>query len=115
MSIDLSRSFGLSAAARKLPPHRSRRDDSGETKPVPVHPATLARWVTTGVRGPDGTVVRLEAVRLGGRWVTDDAALARFSQRLTPDYSGDDAGIRTPTSRSRSAEAADKALVAAGF
>jgi hypothetical protein len=28
--------------------------------------------------------VRLEAVRLGGRWVTSREALQRFAERLTP-------------------------------
>lgn len=43
-----------------------------------VHLSTALRWVTRGVRG-----VRLEAVRLGGRWVTSLEALDRFAARLT--------------------------------
>jgi hypothetical protein len=52
---------GLPAAARHLPPYRGGR---------PVNPVTLWRWITTGVQLTDGRRVRLEAVRLGGRWLT---------------------------------------------
>ena len=45
----------------------------------PVHPQTVLRWVRRGVHG-----VRLEAVKLGGRWVTSRAALNEFIQALQP-------------------------------
>ena len=41
--------------------------------PGQPHVATLHRWRTRGVRG-----VRLEAVRVGGRWHTSQAAIERF-------------------------------------
>jgi hypothetical protein len=59
----------LSQAARSLPPGR---------KGKPSHLATVQRWILHGVRG-----VRLEGVRLGGRWLTSREALARFAERLT--------------------------------
>jgi Protein of unknown function (DUF1580) len=43
-----------------------------------VHLSTVIRWRTRGVGG-----VRLEAVRLGGRWVTSREALARFTAAVT--------------------------------
>jgi hypothetical protein len=43
-----------------------------------IHHSTCLRWVLRGVRG-----VRLEAVRLGGRWVTSLEALDRFALRVT--------------------------------
>lgn len=38
----------------------------------------LRRWVTAGVTGADGERVKLEAVRLGGRWLTTRGAVGRF-------------------------------------
>jgi excisionase family DNA binding protein len=45
-----------------------------------VSKATLYRWITQGSRG-----IRLEAVRVGGRWRTSEEALQRFGDYLTPD------------------------------
>lgn len=44
---------------------------------------TLRRWITVGVRGPDGRKVRLEAYRQGWLWVTTAEALDRFFAALT--------------------------------
>jgi hypothetical protein len=51
-----------------------------------LHLSTVLRWCTVGVKSPDGTVVRLEAVRVGKRWVTSAEALNRFIDRITPTY-----------------------------
>jgi hypothetical protein len=49
----------------------------------------------------------LEAVRLGGRWMTSREALQRFSDRLTPRLGGDDhTAPRSPASRRRASERA---------
>lgn len=52
----------LPAAAKLLPPHR----DDGES----ASNVTLWRWVTVGARAAGGRTVKLEAVRLGSRWLT---------------------------------------------
>jgi hypothetical protein len=65
----------LTAAASLVPPARRGRK---------THPSTLLRWILTGAKGPGGPV-KLEAVRLGGRWMTTRSALQRFAERLTPD------------------------------
>jgi len=44
----------------------------------PIHISTLMRWRQTGIRG-----IQLEAVRLGGRWFTSEAAVSRFIARLS--------------------------------
>ena len=44
----------------------------------PIHVSTIIRWITRGIGGE-----RLQAVRLGGRWVTSLEALDRFVARLT--------------------------------
>jgi hypothetical protein len=65
----------LRDAAKLLPSIRLGR---------PVTFQCVFRWVVEGCRGPDGQIVRLEAVRLGGRWVTSMEALQRFAEALTP-------------------------------
>jgi hypothetical protein len=45
-------------------------------KPLP--PPALGRWIHKGVSGK-----RLEAHRLGGRWVVSEAALGRFVAAIT--------------------------------
>src|SRR5947207_13632690 len=46
-----------------------------------VSTATLYRWISQGSSG-----VRLEAVKVGGRWRTSEEAIQRFSDRLTPKH-----------------------------
>lgn len=62
-------------APKTLPSFRSGR---------PVHKATIGRWAFSGLKRYDGTVVRLEAVKCGGQWVTSVEALERFFAALTP-------------------------------
>jgi hypothetical protein len=82
----------------------------------------VLRWVLDGVPGPDGRRVRLEALRLGGRWVTSAEALQRFGERLTPAGPADAAPAprprraraapapRSPAARTRDAAGADRDL-----
>jgi Protein of unknown function (DUF1580) len=53
----------------------------------PIHPSTILRWIHQGIRG-----VRLEAMRLGGRWMTSEEAIARFLQRLSTTSDGNESG-----------------------
>jgi hypothetical protein len=66
--------LSLSAAGRLFPGHRG-----GEA----VDPSTVFRWVVKGTRTAGGSVVKLEAVRVGGRWLTSRGAVARFVAALT--------------------------------
>jgi hypothetical protein len=52
--------------------------------------------------------VRLEAVRLGNRWVTSREALQRFALALTPrlDSKADPPNVRTATNRQRASHKA---------
>src|SRR5688572_6295524 len=70
-----------------VPPARSGR---------PLHRSAIWRWVTKGLPGPVGQRVRLEAVRVGRRWVTSHEALARFFAGLTPDARQHEAASRLP-------------------
>ena len=47
-----------------------------------VSPQTVWRWYQNGVRGPDGTKVRLEAVKTGRNLTTSKPALERFFKAL---------------------------------
>src|ERR1051326_8754025 len=95
----------LDEAAKLFPPARGGQR---------CHLSTVLRWILKGSRGPNGERVRLEATRLGGRWMTSREAIQRFAERLTPDLeaSGETATTRTPTKRRRSSEAARRRLTA---
>jgi hypothetical protein len=78
--------------------------------------STVWRWVLKGLRTNDGRLIRLEAVRLGGRWVTSREAIARFTEALTPKPDDDPPGPapRTPAQRKRDLRTADEKLAAIG-
>ena len=92
----------LSAAGRMFPAHR------GEGT---INPSTIFRWVTKGSRTSDGRLVKLEAARVGGRWLTSKGAIARLIATLTdaatptPPPSPPPV-IRTPAARAQAAERA---------
>src|SRR5262249_47287790 len=76
----------------------------------------LLRWVLDGVKSPSGEVVRLEACRLGSRWITSREALQRFTDRLTPNTgAGPTVPTPTPRQRKRAAERAGEELEALGI
>jgi hypothetical protein len=66
--------LSLAQAAKLLPPGRRGR---------PVTLSCVLRWILRGVKTPRG-LVRLEASRMGGRWLTTVEALERFADRQTP-------------------------------
>ncbi len=63
----------MGEAAKLFPAHRGKGRAST---------STIWRWITEGATGPDGTVVKLEAAKFGGRHITTKKALMRFSERL---------------------------------
>jgi hypothetical protein len=94
--------LALSAAGRLFPAHRG--DGT-------VGPSTVFRWLTKGAKSTGGQLVKLEAVRVGGRWLTSRGAVARFVQALT--VAGTPASA-TPAPVSRSLSARQKASERAG-
>jgi hypothetical protein len=106
ISFATEKTMSLSAAARMLPPGRGGR---------PVSLSCVLRWVLNGVRAKSGEVVRLEAVRLGARWVTSVEALERFTERLTPDLGAEPTRRTTAAQRTRASERAEKALEEIGL
>jgi hypothetical protein len=102
--IDLKteRPIPLAEAARLVPAARNGKR---------CHESTLFRWITKGIRG-----VKLEALRLGGRWVTSREALQRFAERLTPDLEATPRPVpRSPARRRRASERAAKELERIGI
>lgn len=98
--------ISLQDAANDLP--------SGMKPGKPIHFSTLWRWVLRGCLAIDGRRVRLEAVRLGGRWLTSREALQRFSDALSHDQA-DEPKTRTPTGRKRDISTARKKLEKMGI
>jgi hypothetical protein len=98
--------LSLTQAARRLPSARRGR---------PVHSSCVWRWINNGVRLTSGEVVRLEAARLAGRWLTSEPALERFLAAQTPAIGDPLASPRTPTQSRKASERAAKELEALGI
>jgi hypothetical protein len=107
MSIELRNEtlLTLTQAARMLPPSRRGR---------PVHLSCIYRWILDGVKTPHGKI-RLEAIRLGGRWLTSVEALERFAGAQTPDLADRPQLPRTSTMRRRASERAEAQLQKLGI
>jgi hypothetical protein len=107
--IEAGDGLSLPAAGRLFPAHRG--DGS-------VDPSTVFRWRHKGRETPDGRTVKLEAVRVGGRWLTSRGAVARFVAALTaaatPTTADSPLPPRTPNARRKAAERAAAALRALG-
>jgi hypothetical protein len=100
--IQSGQGLNLSAAGRLFPAHRGVGT---------VGPSTVFRWLTKGARATGGQLVKLEAVRVGGRWLTSRGAVARFVQALT---SASTPVPGTPAPPPRSSAARQKASERAG-
>lgn len=97
--------LSLTDAARRLPPYRRGR---------PVSVSCILRWILAGVKTPAG-VVRLEGVRIGGRWLTSSEALERFAAALTPNLADQPPLPRTSAARLRASERAEAQLQKLGI
>jgi hypothetical protein len=101
---DLTREtlLSLAQAARRFPPYRRGR---------PVNPSTIWRWCRQGVQVPGVGVVKLECVRLSGRWLTSEEAISRFVAAQTPAADTESQPPpRAPTQRRRASERAAREL-----
>jgi hypothetical protein len=96
--------LSLAEAARVVPAFRPGK---------PTHAATVWRWASKGVRLDNGTVVKLETCRIGGRQMTSRAALGRFIKAQTPPADMDMGPMpaqTTPAKRNRRAKRASEEL-----
>ena len=89
----------LSAYQNKVPGHRAN---------ARLHLSTLIRWVVTGVKVPDGSRLRLRAVRAGSRWLTTDEWFAEYLDALTAAHAV------VPTQPTRSPAVRNAATAQAG-
>jgi hypothetical protein len=97
----------LSSIARRVPKTRRNR---------PVSMSCVFRWVLNGTRGPNGERVRLEAVRLAGKWISSPGALRRFILAQTPRLDSEPPpASQTPGMRKRVSDSASRMLEAAGI
>jgi hypothetical protein len=97
--------ISLTQAARMLPPGRRER---------PVSVSCVYRWIFSGIKTPHGKV-RLEGIRIGGRWLTSVEALERFAAAQTPDLADRPQLPRTSTMRCRAAQRAEAQLTKIGI
>ncbi len=97
--IDLNNETLLSfaQAAQRLPATRGQR----------VHASTILRWARDGARLPSGRVLKLEALKLGGRYITSTEALERFGSAL---MTGDQQAPSSQAARNRAHEEAEAEL-----
>jgi len=98
--------IGMSECARLLGTFRGGR---------PCHPSTPVRWCTRGVKLVDGSVLRLEHIRMGDRLMTSRPALLRFLAAQQQPSDVPVAQPRTPAQQKRDAENADRKLDALGI
>ncbi len=98
--------LSLAQAARLFPPARLGR---------PVNISTIWRWCRKGVKVDGVGIVRLECVRVSGRWLTSREAISRFVARQTPAIEQETARPRTPGQRQRASERAGRELDKAGI
>jgi hypothetical protein len=96
---DLTREslLSMAQAARRFPPYRAGR---------PVNPSTIWRWCRQGVKVQGVGIVKLECVRLSGRWLTSEQAISRFVARQTPTADQLTPTPRTTGQRRRASERA---------
>jgi hypothetical protein len=97
----------LVQAARRFPPTRLGR---------PVNSSTIWRWCRKGVKVPGVGVVKLESVRVAGRWATSEEAISRFVEAQTPQGDSEERPTpRTPTQRRKASDRAARELERIGI
>lgn len=96
--------IGLSAAAKLYGSYRNG---------TPTTPSAVGRHVMQGVPGPGGSVLKLEAIRLNGRFMTTRQAVLRFfaaQQTPAPGSRPATGALRSPAARTRAATKAAEEL-----
>ncbi len=96
-------------AARLLPRRRAGR---------PVHPSTVSRWRSPGIRRRDGSSITLRCVGLPSGWMTTLEWIREFVEQITAEKSGQPApapALRTTAGRRRAIERANRELDAIGI
>jgi hypothetical protein len=76
--------------------------------PKGTHIATVTRHITRGIKTASGRV-KLEAVKIGGRWATTEHAIRRFTERLSTAQT--DPIVESPTRVQSKAHKRSKAIL----
>lgn len=108
MSIDVfnEQVVSLSDAAKHLPKVKRGKNP---------HPSSLWRWTVKGQKAPDGRIVRLETIKVGGTTCTSLEALQRYFERLTGDIQIETPPTITERHRLRHEERIERELDAIGI
>ena len=107
IDLQTEQPISLAEAARSVPAARNGKR---------THLSTILRWIIQGAKGPCGTRVMLEGIRLGNRWMTSRQALQRFADRLTPDLETPQPNPpRSPAQRQEASERAERELAKFGI
>lgn len=96
--------ISLSTVGEMFPGHRGNAH---------INASTVFRWVNRGVRLPNGDRLRLEAVKVGVRWLSSAEAVSRFVRALTAGGTLiDEASVRieSPAARTQAARVASREL-----
>ena len=104
MEIQAGDGQSPAAAGRSIPGYRSNPTTNS---------ATVFRWITKGTRVANGRLIKLEAVRVGARWLTSRGAVARFVSALTAAANPDatpTSPVRTPAARRKASSNATAEL-----
>lgn len=78
------------------------------------NPSTITNWIQKGCTAADGTRVKLEGVRIGYKWMTSEAALNRFFERLSAIGETAREHVIPPTDRRKQVAAAVREMEMAG-
>ena len=95
----------LVEAARFYPGYRSNKT---------LNVSTVLRWILDGVKSRSGERIKLEAKRVGKRWLTSNEALNRLSEALSAEPSEEPQTIRSPTAQTRASQKAAERLQGMG-
>ena len=107
LDLTAEKPISLAEACKLVPPARQGKR---------THLSTLLRWIISGVRNPSGQIIRLDGIRIGGRWMTSREAIQRFANALTPNLDvTPPLTPRTPTQRQKAADRAARELEGIGI
>ena len=77
--------------------------------------STVWRWMMRGCKSRAGILVKLDACKVGGKWITSLEAIQKFSAALTEaNAPAETPKTRTPKHRQRSSGKAARKLATAG-
>ena len=103
MAIDVfsEEVVSFSQASKRLPSVTRGRN---------IHVSSIWRWTLAGKKCPDGSVARLETIKIGGTTCTSIEALQRFFDRITGEREIVTPPTLTERQRRKRSEAADRRL-----